>query len=78
MSRQVGPSEQGRLQGALGSLAAIAGVFGPSMFTATFARAIEPSSRIDLPGAPFLLAASLLLAAAFLAARVTRRPRPAS
>src|SRR5262249_50389366 len=53
MSRQVEASEQGRLQGALASLAAIAGIVGPSMFTATFARAIEPG-RIYLPGAPFL------------------------
>jgi DHA1 family tetracycline resistance protein-like MFS transporter len=75
MSRQVGPSEQGQLQGALASLAAIAGIFGPTMFTAAFARGIEPSSRIHLPGAPFLLAASLLLVAAVLAERATRRPR---
>jgi DHA1 family tetracycline resistance protein-like MFS transporter len=59
MSRRVGDSEQGQLQGANSSLRSITGLIGPALFTATFAWLID-----WLPGAPFLLAALLLLAAA--------------
>jgi DHA1 family tetracycline resistance protein-like MFS transporter len=75
MSSRVGQSEQGQLQGALSSLMGIAGMIGPSLFTQTFAHFISPQSAAHLPGAPFLLAASLLLAAMGLAWRVTS-PRP--
>ena len=37
MTRRVGPSEQGQLQGATASLQAIAGLIGPGIFTQTFA-----------------------------------------
>lgn len=67
MTRMVGPSEQGQLQGANGSLQGIAGLIGPGLFTGTFAAFIGGLARFGLPGAPFLLAA-LLLAAAFLLA----------
>ena len=53
----VGPSEQGQLQGANCSLMALAGLFGPGLFTQAFARAIAPDATWQLPGAPFLLAA---------------------
>ena len=59
MSRRVSPSEQGQLQGANSSSRSIAGLIGPAIFTATFAWLIH-----WLPGAPFLLAALLLVAAA--------------
>jgi DHA1 family tetracycline resistance protein-like MFS transporter len=67
MSRRVADSEQGRLQGAGSSLVGIAGLLGPGLFTMIFAAFIG-----RLPGAPFLVAAFLLLIAAMLAARVTR------
>ena len=78
MSRLVGPSEQGQLQGANSSLMALAGLFGPALFTQTFAWAIAPGAGLDLPGAPFLLAASMLIAAAGLAWWVTRRSAAAA
>jgi DHA1 family tetracycline resistance protein-like MFS transporter len=59
MSRRVSPLEQGQLQGANSSSRSIAGLIGPGVFTATFAYMIG-----WLPGAPFLLAALLLVAAA--------------
>ncbi|QRO01470.1 TCR/Tet family MFS transporter [Archangium violaceum] len=71
MSSRIGQSEQGQLQGALSSLMGIAGMIGPSLFTQTFAHFISPQSGAHLPGAPFLLAASLLLFAIGLAWRVT-------
>ena len=58
MTRHVSPQEQGQLQGALASMTAIAGLFGPGIFSQTFAALLE-----RLPGAPFLLAAIMLLVA---------------
>ena len=75
MTQQVDPHEQGRLQGALTSLASLAGVFGPALFANLFALFIGPHAPVPhLPGAAFLLAAALLFAAALAAVRVTRRP----
>ncbi len=59
MSRLVGVSEQGQLQGANSSIMALAGLFGPGLFTQAFARSIAPGEGWHLPGAPFLLAAGL-------------------
>jgi DHA1 family tetracycline resistance protein-like MFS transporter len=72
MTRRVGASEQGRLQGAQASLVGIAGLLGPALFTQTFAACIGPGAPLPLPGAPFLLAAALLVASLALAWRSTR------
>src|SRR4051794_11306824 len=61
MTRAVQPSEQGQLQGALNGIRGITGLMGPALFTLVFAKAIEHSGRGYLVGAPFLLAALLLL-----------------
>jgi DHA1 family tetracycline resistance protein-like MFS transporter len=60
ITRQVDPHEQGRLQGAVTSLASLATVFGPFLFTQTFAFFISPQSDLHLPGAAFLLSSVLL------------------
>jgi len=73
MTRRVGPSEQGQLQGAIASLMGIAGLIGPVIFTETFALFIGPGVDWHIPGAPFLLASLLLLLAAVLAWRATAR-----
>jgi MFS transporter, DHA1 family, tetracycline resistance protein len=73
MSRLVGASEQGQLQGANASIAGIANLFGPGLFTLTFAYAIGPGSHFNLPGAPFLIATLLLAAAAAAAWSATRK-----
>lgn len=76
ITHMVDPREQGRLQGALTSLASLAGIFGPALFANLFALFISDHAPIaKLPGAAFLLAAVLLAAAAWLAARVTRGMR---
>ncbi len=72
MSRRVDPSSQGKLQGAINSLRAITGMVGPVLFTQIFALAISPRASIHLPGAPYYLAAVLLLSSLLLAAYVTR------
>jgi DHA1 family tetracycline resistance protein-like MFS transporter len=79
MTREIGTSDQGKLQGALASLQGVAGLIGPLLFTQTFALAIRPGGTFHLPGAPYLLAALLVVIAMIAAIRVTRprAPNPA-
>jgi DHA1 family tetracycline resistance protein-like MFS transporter len=70
MTRHVQPSEQGQFQGANNSLMGITGVIGPGIFTLTFAHFIGGQSNWHLPGAPFLLAALMLMIAVGLAWKV--------
>ena len=72
MSRLVSGSEQGQLQGANSSIAAVAGLLGPGLFSYVFARSITPEAGWQLPGAPFLLAAAILVLATGLAWWTTR------
>lgn len=67
MTRRVSASEQGQLQGANSSLMGIAGMLGPAIFTTIFGIAIHEKSSLQLPGAPFLLATALHVAAIVLA-----------
>ena len=74
-SREVEPNEQGRLQGALGSLRSIVTLITPILYTQVFAAAIGPLAWVGLPGAAFLLsAACLAAAAATITARARRSP----
>jgi MFS transporter, DHA1 family, tetracycline resistance protein len=73
MTRHVSASEQGQLQGANASLVGIAELIGPSIFTLTFAYFVQGGQPVERSGAPFLLAAALLLAAAVWAYFATRR-----
>jgi MFS transporter, DHA1 family, tetracycline resistance protein len=72
MSQRVASHEQGKLQGANGSITSIAGLLGPALFTQSFAYCIDKSHGWTLPGAPFFIAALLLLAALLLALQVAR------
>jgi DHA1 family tetracycline resistance protein-like MFS transporter len=72
MTRRVGAEEQGELQGALASLASLASLGGPVLFTLTYARSIGPGPWA-LPGAAWLLSMLVLLAAAVVGVWVTRR-----
>lgn len=72
MTRRVQPSEQGQLQGANGCVRGISGLFGPGLFTVTFASFIGERADWHLPGAPFLLSAGLLVVALLVGWRVTR------
>ncbi len=60
MSRRVGPSEQGQLQGANASIMGIANLLGPVLFAQTLAYSIGTGSGWHLPGAAFVLAALIL------------------
>jgi DHA1 family tetracycline resistance protein-like MFS transporter len=72
VTRAVDPREQGRIQGALTSLASFAGILGPGVYTTVFAWFIGRQAPAHLPGAPFLLAGLLLAAAGLVAWRYTR------
>ena len=72
MSRHVDPTSQGKLQGAINSLRAVTGMIGPVLFTQVFSLAISPNRSIHFPGAPYMLAALLLLCSLLLAVYVTR------
>jgi len=76
MTQRVAATEQGRLQGANGSLQGIAQLVGPAIFTGTFAAFIASHRSWQIAGAPFLLAAVLLLVAAAIAARTAASVKP--
>ena len=73
MTRYVGPSAQGELQGAMGSLQGIATMIGPAMFAAAFAYSIGAGKAWHFPGAAYALASLLLALSALLAAFATRQ-----
>lgn len=76
MTARIDANEQGALQGAIGSVAAIAQMIGPSLFAFVFAQSISGHNAVfgtHMPGAPFYLAAALLLAAAAMGLR-TKKP----
>lgn len=77
MTRRVEPTEQGQLQGVNSSLMGIAGLVGPVVFSNVFASFVGPGAVMDLPGAPFLLAALILLVALGIAWRTARLPATA-
>jgi DHA1 family tetracycline resistance protein-like MFS transporter len=76
MSREVKPSEQGQMQGAVQSLRGLAGIFGPVMFTYVFSKTYGATAPLQMPGAAFYLAAALLVLSLVVAQWV--RPRNAT
>lgn len=70
MTRRVSTSEQGELQGALASLRGVAMLIGPGLFSLTFAYFIAPEHL--LPGAPWYLAAILMVISLAVAWSVAR------
>ena len=71
ITRQVGADAQGRVQGALTSLVSLAGVAGPALFAGSFGWFVSDGAPVKLPGIPFMIAAVLLVIAAFVAWRYT-------
>jgi MFS transporter, DHA1 family, tetracycline resistance protein len=67
MTQQVSPSEQGELQGAIGSVRSLAMLFGPGIFAFTFATFISADRPAPFPAAPWYLAALLLVLATAVA-----------
>ncbi len=76
MSRQTPPDAQGELQGMLTSVGALAMILSPLLMTNVFAAFTAPAAPLYLPGAPFL-AALLLSVAAFVLFMRARSARSA-
>jgi len=71
MTRRVAATEQGQLQGPQSSVRGIAMMLGPGIFTGVLAAAIGRWREWNVPGAPFILAAIMLVGAMMVAWRVT-------
>jgi len=67
MTRRVGPSEQGRLQGANSGLMALGSIIGPVLFTQVFAWSISGKGAGVGPGTTVFVAAAMLGTALLLA-----------
>jgi DHA1 family tetracycline resistance protein-like MFS transporter len=78
MTRRVGSSEQGQLQGALSSAIGIAGMVGPLLFTQVYAWSITGGAWLGIPGAAFLVAGALNVLALVVAWLATRGEKPTS
>jgi DHA1 family tetracycline resistance protein-like MFS transporter len=73
ISREVGADEQGGVQGALTSLASVAGVVGTPLAARLFAFFIGDRAPIYLPGAAFFFSSILVVLGLLLALRSFRR-----
>ena len=73
MTRRVDKSAQGQLQGALMSMFGVAGMIAPLVFTQVFSIAISPKWGFHLPGAPYYLAAALMVGSLATIAVAMRR-----
>ena len=73
-SRQASETEQGRLQGALGSLQGIAMMLAPLVYSQLFAASIQRGGRA-WAGIPFAFTSLVLCVALLLAVRATRTAR---
>jgi DHA1 family tetracycline resistance protein-like MFS transporter len=75
LTRSVTSSEQGRLQGALGSMNGIAFIIAPILYPQVFAAAIDlkgTAGSLPVLGAPFFVAAMLLVVAFVIVNRATK------
>jgi len=72
ISGQVPPNEQGELQGSLTSVISITSIVGPLVMSNLFAYFTGPSAPIYFPGAPFMLAALLMLLSCLFAYKALR------
>ena len=72
ISGQVPPNEQGELQGSLTSVISITSIVGPLVMSNLFAYFTGPLAPIYFPGAPFMLAALLMLLSCLFAYKALR------
>ena len=73
ISREVGASEQGEMQGGVNSLSGLASIVGPLVGTTLLARFAPDDASPRLPGAPYYAAAALLALGLLLAVRAFAR-----
>jgi MFS transporter, DHA1 family, tetracycline resistance protein len=73
MTKHISPSEQGRLQGAIGSLNSVAGIIAPSVFTHIFDSVSKTPTPSWQSGATFYVAAAFVAMGGVIAWVSTRR-----
>jgi len=73
VSRGVPLNEQGAVQGALSSLASLAGILGPVLATGLFGYFISARAPAHVPGAAFFCGSMLMVIALVLAMRSFRK-----
>jgi DHA1 family tetracycline resistance protein-like MFS transporter len=76
LTRAVGPTEQGQLQGVMGSLFGVSRLIGPLVFNTTFAWSLGAGRGLNLPGLAILLAAPMFVVAMVLVLFATGREGP--
>ena len=74
MTRRVGPSEQGQLQGTNSAMTGLSAIFGPVIYLSTLAFAVR-HAPIAPAGLPILIAAGLT-SVAFVLALTRAHPVP--
>ncbi|MEO6172293.1 MAG: MFS transporter, partial [Arenimonas sp.] len=72
MTHHIPPNQQGRLQGAIGSLNSVAGIIGPTMFTHVFASVATAATPSWTSGATFFMAGGLVALGGLIAWLSTR------
>ena len=70
-SSQVGPSQQGELQGAIGSMSSLTNIISPPLMTIVFGIYTAADAPFYFPGAPYALAAILTIMSLVLFFRIT-------
>ncbi|MBF8253345.1 MAG: TCR/Tet family MFS transporter [Deltaproteobacteria bacterium] len=73
ISRSVPMNEQGAVQGSLSSLASLAGIIGPPVFTGLFGYFISPRAPAHVPGVAFFFGSALIVLALVMALRSFRK-----
>jgi MFS transporter, DHA1 family, tetracycline resistance protein len=73
MSGEVGPDQQGKLQGANAGMMGLSGLIGPWVFALTFAYSIDPAKSLMIPGMPFYVAAAVMFVATVVGFGVRQR-----
>ncbi|RYE19077.1 MAG: MFS transporter, partial [Sphingobacteriales bacterium] len=78
MTNEVPANEQGELQGGLTSLMSLSSIFGPWFMTYIFYYFTSAKAPFYLPGAPYYIAAILMLLSTLLAIRSFRKSTPSA
>ena len=75
ISKHIGPTQQGELQGALTSLMSLTTIFGPLMMNGVFAYFTSNKAPFYFPGIHFLIGAACMLMSVLIAFAVLSRER---
>ncbi|HEV2478441.1 MAG TPA: MFS transporter, partial [Puia sp.] len=75
ISKHIGPTQQGELQGALTGLMSVTTIIGPLIMNSTFAYFTSSKAPFYFPGIHFLIGAACMLMSTLIAVNVLSRER---